>query len=395
MLYIRLLTFLFALLLSAPALAQVSPAPGIRPVGTPATGDMLWYDTNLWRRLAHGSSGECVQWNGSAIVFGSCGGSGTVTSVGLVLPAELSVTVTPITTSGSLTATWASASGRKFIASPGDGSSGAYTGRAMVAADVPTLAYADEGANADITSMSGLTGAIRAPTGVLDSNGNEIVLFAAGIASAVNEFTFTNAATGNFPIFSATGGDTDIGMWFLAKGTGTVDFDNAAGSSFQGLRIRSDSGTGFLTLQYNRSGSTDRTAEIRDGGTVPTTNFSVAVGNAFVCNNSTNATFIGHPMLHNVTPTTLTGNTTLTATSNPLQKCDTSGGGFTVTLAGVNTANKVFVLIVKTTSDANTVTVAGTVEGSAAGITLTNQYDKVLLWSSGVSAIGYIRLNTL
>lgn len=56
-------------------------------------------------------------------------------------------------------------------------------------------------------------------TGLNDSGGNELVKVTA-TASAVNEFTVANAATGNSPTFSATGGDTNIGMNFKMKGTG-------------------------------------------------------------------------------------------------------------------------------------------------------------------------------
>src|SRR3990167_6227248 len=39
-----------------------------------------------------------------------------------------------------------------------------------------------------------------------------------GVASAVNEITLVNAATGNNPVISATGGDTDIGITLTTKG---------------------------------------------------------------------------------------------------------------------------------------------------------------------------------
>jgi hypothetical protein len=55
-----------------------------------------------------------------------------------------------------------------------------------------------------------------------DANGNEEIIFTT-TASAVNELTITNAATGNSPVISATGGDTNIGIGISAKGTGTVD----------------------------------------------------------------------------------------------------------------------------------------------------------------------------
>lgn len=61
----------------------------------------------------------------------------------------------------------------------------------------------------------------RITTSINDSNGNEVIKTPA-TASAVNEITITNAATGNSPILSATGGDTNIGITLTPKGTGAV-----------------------------------------------------------------------------------------------------------------------------------------------------------------------------
>jgi hypothetical protein len=60
-----------------------------------------------------------------------------------------------------------------------------------------------------------------------DVNGNEELKFTA-TASAVNEITITNAATGNRPNISVTGSDTNIGLSVTTKGTGLVLFDDAA-----------------------------------------------------------------------------------------------------------------------------------------------------------------------
>jgi len=54
-------------------------------------------------------------------------------------------------------------------------------------------------------------------TSILDTNGNELALLTA-TASAVNEITLANAATGNSPIISATGGDTNVGITLTPKG---------------------------------------------------------------------------------------------------------------------------------------------------------------------------------
>jgi hypothetical protein len=56
---------------------------------------------------------------------------------------------------------------------------------------------------------------------IADANGNEQIKFTT-TASAVNELTVTNNATGNNPIISATGGDTNIGIVLTPKGTGEV-----------------------------------------------------------------------------------------------------------------------------------------------------------------------------
>ena len=65
-------------------------------------------------------------------------GSGSVTSVGLSLPAEFSVTNSPVTTSGTLTATYANQTTNKVFAAP-NGSTGTPTFRVLVAADIPNL----------------------------------------------------------------------------------------------------------------------------------------------------------------------------------------------------------------------------------------------------------------
>ena len=56
---------------------------------------------------------------------------------------------------------------------------------------------------------------------VIDTNGNELLKVTA-TASAVNEVTLANAATGGAPTFTASGGDTNIGMKLVGKGTGEV-----------------------------------------------------------------------------------------------------------------------------------------------------------------------------
>ena len=70
--------------------------------------------------------------------------------------------------------------------------------------------------------------------GMLDVNGQaigdgtlELIKFSE-TASAVNEITITNSATGNNPEISATGDDTNIGLSLSTKGTGLIKFNDGA-----------------------------------------------------------------------------------------------------------------------------------------------------------------------
>jgi hypothetical protein len=66
-------------------------------------------------------------------------------------------------------------------------------------------------------------------TSILDTNGAELFLLTA-TASAINELTYNNAAAGNNPAFTATGGDTNIGLNLVPKGTGVLQ---GAGSALK------------------------------------------------------------------------------------------------------------------------------------------------------------------
>ena len=54
---------------------------------------------------------------------------------------------------------------------------------------------------------------------IADANGNELFILDT-VASAINEVTLANAATGNNPTITPSGGDTNIGLNFTPKGTG-------------------------------------------------------------------------------------------------------------------------------------------------------------------------------
>lgn len=76
-----------------------------------------------------------------------------------------------------------------------------------------------------------------------DANGNEVIKTAT-TASAVNEITVTNAATGNGPTISATGDDTNIDINLTPKGTGNVLNTKAVSGYVSGVTEYIESDTG-------------------------------------------------------------------------------------------------------------------------------------------------------
>ena len=66
--------------------------------------------------------------------------------------------------------------------------------------------------------------------GINDENGNEQIIFQT-TSSAVNQFDITNAATGNAPSLSATGGDSNIDVAIVPKGTGETKIGTGAAAA--------------------------------------------------------------------------------------------------------------------------------------------------------------------
>ena len=141
-----------------------------------------------------------LEWSGSAFQW-SANPLGTVTSVGLALPTEFTVTNSPVTTSGTLTGTWASQTAKYFFAAP-NASSGTPSFRAIVASDIPTLNQDTTGtaAKADtIKTVSTATNANYYLTFVDSDNavaGYEAVYTDAGITYNPSTNSITSGISG-------------------------------------------------------------------------------------------------------------------------------------------------------------------------------------------------------
>lgn len=76
-------------------------------------------------------------------------------------------------------------------------------------------------ASGDVLIKGGTGGSAEGKVKITDTSDNEIMLFEKA-ASAVNEFSVTNAATGANPSMAATGDDTNISIAMTPKGNGLV-----------------------------------------------------------------------------------------------------------------------------------------------------------------------------
>lgn len=100
---------------------------------------------------------------------------------------------------------------------------------------------------------------IKFPTGVgiYDGNSNNLLLFTT-TSSAVNGLTIANAATAANPTISATGSDTNVGINFQTKGTGTYRFLGTSTASAEiKLHENTGNGTNYISLAAPTSVTSD------------------------------------------------------------------------------------------------------------------------------------------
>lgn len=160
------------------------------------------------------TTGKLKYYNGSAWVnVGSGDGTGTVTSVALSLPSFITVSGSPVTTSGTLTGTLASQTANTIFAAP-NGSAGTPTFRSLVAADIPSLTASKI---SDFTeAVQDITGgAVTAGTGISvsydDAGAGTVTVTNTDLGSSQNIFknftdgTITAAADSNNDTFKFRG----------------------------------------------------------------------------------------------------------------------------------------------------------------------------------------------
>lgn len=190
-------------------------------------GEILYRNATQWVALGVGSSGQVLQSGGAAANPSWATVSGT----------------------GDVTAASSFSADNSIIRADGTGK-GVQSSQLTIADTSGTIA-----GFADASSLN-------------DSSGNELIKFAV-TASAVNEVTATNAATGNAPTLTATGGDTNIPLVLAGKGTGIVRAGGLTSTPQGRLTVASNtpvitsSDSGNTTIYYTPY--TGRLVPIYDG----------------------------------------------------------------------------------------------------------------------------------
>lgn len=168
-----------------------------------------------------------LKYNGTGFEWGTVPGTGTVTSVGLSMPSDFVVSNSPVTSSGSLTAAWASQPANYVLASP-NGTTGTPAFRAFENADLPNSGvtantYGSSGAIPVITvnAKGVITGvALATTTGGLVFQGSwDAATNTPPLASSVgtNGFYYVVSVAGSTDLNGIT--DWQIGDWAIFNGT--------------------------------------------------------------------------------------------------------------------------------------------------------------------------------
>lgn len=179
--------------------------------------------------LTAGTGISLTSTSGTNITIANTGGGGGsgVTSVGMTVPSWLSVSGSPITTTGTLAITSASAAANLVLATP-NGSSGVLSARALVPTDIPTLAYLT-GLSGDVTASAGGVGGVVAANVVSVGGG---ATFASQITGPICNTTGTGAlgpcASISVPSFLSAATYSESGV-YIVPCTNTPVFDLSQG----------------------------------------------------------------------------------------------------------------------------------------------------------------------
>jgi hypothetical protein len=234
--------------------------PLISPIfGTAALKDTGLVEGTVPIRIAGGALVGPMAWSQITTTPTTLNGYGItdgVRSVGLSLPAQFTISDSPVTGTGTLTAVWASQTQSHVLAAPIDGN-GTPAFRALVATDIPALNQNTTGTAANVT---GIVAIANGGTGATTDATARTALGATTVGS--NLFTLANPSDITFPRLNAdnTVSALNASDFRTAIGAGSIATQNSnnvtiTGGSIAGITnlAIADGGTGASTAENART----------------------------------------------------------------------------------------------------------------------------------------------
>jgi hypothetical protein len=249
---------------------------GTNSTATPTAYGVAYGTGSAYAFTAAGTTGQVLTaTTGGAPTWAAPATSGTVTSVGLSLPSQFTVTNSPVTSSGTLTGSWNNQTANYVLAGPTTGAAAAPTFRALVSGDIPSLSYVTSvTGTAPVVSSGGLTPAISMAAANTSTN---------GYLTSTDWNTFNNkgsgtvtSVTGTAPVVSSGGATPAISM--AAANTTTNGYLTSTDwNTFNNKGSGTVTSVAALTLGTT---GTDLSSTVANGTTTPVITLNVPTASA-------------------------------------------------------------------------------------------------------------------
>lgn len=218
------------------------------------------------------TNGQAYIWNNVSSQW-EPGNVGTVSSVGLSMPTEFSVTGSPITSSGTISVSWGNQSANTVFAGPSSGAPSQPSFRSLTDDDIPNNITASNYLPLSGGTMTGtitFAGGQQFPGTVTGTGTSGEIAFWNGTSSLTsnaqlkwdgtnnalvvqNSLQLTNSGTGSNTFTTSSGQTSSITYTLpssLPSGNGLLQSDNSGNLSWQAVQTL-PSGTNGQTLRYN------------------------------------------------------------------------------------------------------------------------------------------------
>jgi phage-related tail fiber protein len=356
-------------------------------------------------------------------------GSGSVTSVGLSLPNIFTVSNSPVTTSGTLTATLASQTANQVFAAP-DGSNGSPVFRSLAATDIPTLTAAKI-SDFDTQVRTNRLDQMAAPTADVSFNTRKITSLADPtqnqdaatkayvdtVAQGIHSHTSCRLATAAaLPSCTYNNGTNGIGATLTATANGALTVDGVTVAVDDRILVKDQvanlqngvyvvTATGGASAAFVLTRSTDMNQDVEfpgsfefveegtdnaDNGYVCITNLPITIGTSGILWTQ----FSGAGQITAGSGLTKSGNTINVGTAN-VNRIVLNADSIDLATTGIsaNTYKSVTVDVYgRVTAGTNPTTLSGYGITDALSTSITSSqsiYGQLFMFDTGLSAAGY------